>query len=102
MYYSPWPVHWKDRLVTRLTFLAVFVARNSPTLLSPLRTRNVTVTTVIKGLGLQASALSVHPAWPLGLHPHGAVPQRVPLDHLCLGRPGEQWQCFRCISNGSS
>ena len=35
-----------------------------------------------KGVGLQAPALLVHSAGPPGLHPDGAVPQRVPVDHL--------------------
>lgn len=37
------------------------------------------------GLGLQAPALPLHPLGPPGLHPHGAVPQRVPVDYLRLG-----------------
>ena len=36
------------------------------------------------GVGLQAAALSLYPPGPPGLHPHGAVPQRVPVDNLGL------------------
>jgi len=39
------------------------------------------------GLELQAEEVPVHAARAPGLHPHGAVPQRVPLDCVRLGRP---------------
>ena len=39
------------------------------------------------GVELQAPAVPVHAAGPPGLHPHRAVPPRVPLDPVSLGRP---------------